>query len=108
MTKKVVISTIPVIPPAFVHSLQKPSFLCIFSNQSDGGKKKGKRTVSKVKLTVGADSASIADLIATRLIILLGPNIYSGPEIPPSFLILQKCTAINIIAMNGIPIQCRT
>ena len=98
----------PVIPPAFVHSLQKPSFLWIFSNQSDGGKKKGKRTVSTVKLIVGADNASIADLIATKLIIFAGSNTYNGPDIPPSFLILQKCTAINIMAINGIAIQWRT
>ena len=64
--------------------------------------------VSMVKLIVGAESVSIADLMATRLIIFAGPNPYKGPEIPPSFLILQKCTAINIMAINGIAIQWRT
>jgi hypothetical protein len=56
----------PDIPPAFVHSLQKPSFLCIFSNQSEGGKRNGNITVRMVKLIVGAESASMADLIATK------------------------------------------
>ena len=64
--------------------------------------------VSMVKLIVGAESVSIADLMATRLIIFPEHNTYNGPDIPPSFLILQKCTAINIMAINGIAIQWRT
>src|SRR5262249_46350605 len=30
-----------------------------------------------------------------------------GPEIPPSLRIRQKCTAINIEATSGIPMQCQ-
>ena len=55
-------------PPGFVQVLHKPNFLCIFSNQSDGGNKNGKITVRIVKLIVGADSQSIADFIATKFI----------------------------------------
>ena len=56
------------IPPGFVQVLHRPNFLCIFSNQSDGGNKNGKATVRIVKLIVGADSQSIADFIATKFI----------------------------------------
>ena len=56
------------IPPGFVQVLHRPNFLCIFSNQSDGGNKNGKTTVRIVKLIVGADSQSIADFIATKFI----------------------------------------
>src|SRR6185369_14957651 len=31
----------------------------------------------------------------------------AGPEIPPSFLMRQKCTAMKIEATSGIPIQCQ-
>src|SRR5215208_6173328 len=31
----------------------------------------------------------------------------AGPEMPPSFLMRQKCTAINIDATSGIPMQCQ-
>src|ERR1041384_751302 len=31
----------------------------------------------------------------------------AGPEIPPSFLMRQKCTAIKIDATKGIPMQCQ-
>jgi hypothetical protein len=31
----------------------------------------------------------------------------AGPEMPPSFLIRQKCTAIKIDATSGIPMQCQ-
>src|SRR6185503_2201565 len=31
----------------------------------------------------------------------------AGPEIPPSFLMRQKCTAMNIDATRGIPMQCQ-
>ena len=31
----------------------------------------------------------------------------AGPEIPPSFRIRQKCTAMKIDATNGIPMQCQ-
>ena len=31
--------------------------------------------------------------------------VYKGPEMPPSFLTLQKCTAIRIITMKGKPMQ---
>ena len=68
MTKKAVISTIPMIQPDFVQVFHKPVFLWIFSNQSDGGKMKGKITVKIVKLIVGAESASIADFMATKFI----------------------------------------
>ena len=96
----------PVIPPCFVHKRQNPSFLWIFSNQSVGGKKNGKATVNNVKLTVGAETASIADLSAAKLIRI--PMFYSGPDIPPSLRIRQKWTAMNIMAIKGIPIQCNT
>jgi uncharacterized protein (UPF0216 family) len=64
-----VIRIIPIKPPGLVHILQSPVFLCIFSNQSEGGKIKGKITVKIVKLIVGAERASIADFMATRFII---------------------------------------
>src|SRR4029077_12859881 len=31
----------------------------------------------------------------------------AAPEIPPSFLLHQKCTAIKIDATSGIPMQCQ-
>src|SRR5512144_2023378 len=31
----------------------------------------------------------------------------AGPEMPPSFRMRQKCTAIKIDATNGIPMQCQ-
>jgi hypothetical protein len=31
----------------------------------------------------------------------------AGPEMPPSFLIRQKCTAIKIDATSGMPMQCQ-
>src|SRR5436309_6539114 len=31
----------------------------------------------------------------------------AGPEMPPSFLMRQKCTAINIDATKGMPMQCQ-
>src|ERR1041385_4234629 len=31
----------------------------------------------------------------------------AGPEMPPSFLIRQKWTAINIEATSGMPMQCQ-
>src|SRR5678816_3775813 len=31
----------------------------------------------------------------------------AGPEMPPSFLMRQKWTAINIDATSGIPMQCQ-
>ena len=68
MTKKAVINTIPMIPPVFVQIRHSPVFLCIFSNQSDGGKTNGNITVRTVKLIVGAESQSIADFIATKFI----------------------------------------
>ena len=65
--------------------------------------------VKIVKLMVGAESQSIADFIATRFIVLTsGDKNYNGPDIPPSFRILQKCTAIKIIATKGIAMQCST
>ena len=51
---------------------------------------KGKITVKIVKLIVGAESASIADFMATKFITKKTETLYRGPEIPPSFLILQK------------------
>ena len=108
MTKNAVINIIPMIPPDFDQILQRPNFLCIFSNQSDGGNTNGKITVRMVKLIVGAESQSIADFIATKFIDRSMDCIYNGPDIPPSFRILQKCTAMNIIATKGIAIQCNT
>ena len=99
----------PTTPPDFDQILHNPNFLCIFSNQSDGGNINGKITVKMVKLIVGADSQSIADLIVTKFIIIKsGKETYSGPDMPPSLRILQKCTAIKIIATKGIAIQCKT
>src|SRR5436190_21469823 len=31
----------------------------------------------------------------------------AGPEIPPSFLMRQKCTAIKMDATSGMPMQCQ-
>lgn len=77
-----------------------------FSNQSDGGKIKGNITVNIVKLIVGAERASINDFNAVMFIVSRNSRTsYKGPEIPPSFLILQKWTAMKIIATNGIAIQ---
>tara|TARA_B100000678_G_scaffold53187_1_gene42548 strand:- start:37 stop:240 length:204 start_codon:yes stop_codon:yes gene_type:complete len=45
--------------PGFVQILQNPNFRCIFSNQSPGGKIKGNKTVTSVKLIVGAEIISI-------------------------------------------------
>src|SRR4030067_1580139 len=39
---------------------------------------------------------------------LLLPTDQSGPEIPPSLRILQKCTIINMLIMRGSAIQCHT
>ncbi len=36
------------------------------------------------------------------------PGAYSGPEMPPSFLIRQKWTARKIDAASGMRITCRT
>ena len=65
------INTIPKTPPDFDQILHRPNFLCIFSNQSDGGNINGKITVRMVKLIVGADNQSIADLIETKFIIII-------------------------------------
>jgi hypothetical protein len=69
ITKNAVIRIIPATPPGLVQILHSPNFLCIFSNQSEGGKINGNITVRMVKLIVGAESASIADFIATKFII---------------------------------------
>ena len=109
MTKNAVINIIPTTPPDFDQILHSPNFLCIFSNQSDGGNINGKITVRMVKLIVGADNQSIADFMATKFIIKTsGDESYNGPDMPPSLRILQKCTAMNIIATKGIAIQCNT
>ena len=93
-------------PPFFVHKRQNPSLRWIFSNQSVGGKKNGKATVNIVKLIVGAEMASITDLSAAKLIKF--SKFYNGPDIPPSLRMRQKWTAMNIMAIKGIPIQCNT
>ena len=68
ITKKAVIRTIPATPPDLVQTLHSPNFLCIFSNQSEGGNMNGKMTVSIVKLIVGVDNQSIADFMAIKFI----------------------------------------
>ena len=97
----------PKIQPAFVHSRYIFSFRLILSNLSVGGKTNGVKIVRIVKLIVGADNVSTKDL--NKLIkVKVSFNFYNGPEIPPSFRMRQKCTAINIIIINGIAIQCNT
>ncbi len=61
----------------------------------------GNTTVSRVNDIVGDDNTSIICFIESSID-------YIGPDIPPSFLILQKCTAIKIIAINGTAMQCST
>ena len=102
--KKNVIKEIPKIQPALVHSRCILSFRLILSNPSVGGKTSGVRIVRIVKLTVGADKASTTDLNVS-IKIVYPSHFYNGPDMPPSFLIRQKCTAINIIIMNGMAIQ---
>src|SRR3989304_7873694 len=46
--------------------------------------------------------------VQIRARFIRGLTCQSGPEMPPSLRILQKCTAINIMAIRGIPIQCHT
>ncbi len=54
-TKKPVISTNKINPPALVHILHKPNFLFALSKKSVGGKTKGKITVKIVNDIVGAE-----------------------------------------------------
>ena len=105
--KKNVIKERPKIQPALVHNRWIFSFRLILSNLSVGGKTSGVRIVRIVKLIVGADNVSTTDLNVS-INVYKSFNFYNGPDIPPSFRIRQKCTAINIIIMNGIAIQCKT
>jgi len=48
------------------------------------------------------------NLFRLRRIEYLNPNFYSGPAVPPSFLVLQKCTARKMMAVTGMATQCHT
>ena len=62
------------------------------------------KIVRIVKLIVGADNVSTTDLNVS-INVYKSFNFYNGPDIPPSFRIRQKSTAIKIIIINGRPIQ---
>ena len=65
---------------------EQKSFLFILSNQLDGGKINKNNTVRNVNEIVGADNKSIICFNSSSISIFF----YRGPDIPPSFLILQK------------------
>jgi hypothetical protein len=61
-------------------------------------------SVATLMKSLGSVSVLMPPLRASTMTIAA----YTGPEMPPSLRTRQKCTAIRIPAISGIPTQCST
>ena len=65
----------------------------------------GVRVLRRSGLSAGAAAGTLGVLVSS----LMGSrSVYSGPLIPPSLRMRQKCTARKTAATSGIRITCRT